>query len=103
MILCESDLTTRSEEKRQRIGQHFVRLHAMFNDLRARDYKRLFQPCLGGDEIMKLFNLRPSREVGILKQFLKDSVLDGTIENTPEALRDLLLTKGIELGLKPYR
>ena len=102
MILCESDLTTKSEEKRQRIGQHFIRLHAMFDDLKARDYKRLFQPCIGGQEIMELLNLKPSREVGILKQYLKDAVLEGIVENTPEALKELLLIKGNELGLKPY-
>lgn len=90
MILCESDLTTKNEEKRQRIGQHFVRLHEMFEDLKARDYKRLFQPCIDGNEIMAMFNLTPCREVGILKQTIKDAVLEGTVENTPEALRKLL-------------
>ena len=90
MILCESDLTTKNEEKRQRIGQHFVRLREMFEDLKARDYKRLFQPCIDGNEIMAMFNLTPCREVGILKQTIKDAVLEGTVENTPEALRKLL-------------
>ena len=51
---------------------------------------------------MELFNLKPSRAVGILKQYLKDAVLEGIVENTPEALKELLLIKGNELGLKPY-
>ena len=62
----------------------------MFEDLKARDYKRLFQPCIDGNEIMAMFNLTPCREVGILKQTIKDAVLKGTVENTPEALRKLL-------------
>lgn len=99
MILCESDLTTKNDEKRERIGQHFIRLHEMVDDLRARDYVRLFQPCIGGTEIMEMFNLRPCREVGLLKQAIKDAVLEGTVENTPEALRELLVVKARELGI----
>lgn len=91
MILCESDLTTKNEEKRLRIGQHFVRLHEMFEDLKARDYKRLFQPCISGDEIMEMFGLRPCKEVGELKAFIKEAVLEGTVENTKEALKAMLI------------
>lgn len=90
MILCESDLTTKNDEKRARIGDHFVRLHEMVDDLRKRDYVRLFQPCIGGNEIMEMFNLRPCRLVGDLKKIIKDAVLEGTVENTPEALKELL-------------
>lgn len=90
MILCESDLTTKNDEKRARIGDHFVRLHEMVDDLRKRDYVRLFQPCIGGNEIMEMFNLRPCRLVGDLKKIIKDAVLEGTVENTPEALEKLL-------------
>lgn len=93
MILCESDLTTKNDEKRERIGHHFIRLREMFEDLKARDYKRLFQPCIGGDEIMEILNLKPGREVGILKQYLKDLVLDGEVENTREALIEKLMQK----------
>ena len=99
MILCESDLTTKNDEKRARIGQHFVRLHEMVDDLRARDYVRLFQPVIGGTEIMELFGLRPSRAVGDLKQFLKDAVLDGSVPNEREPLIELLKKKASEMGL----
>jgi hypothetical protein len=68
-------------------------------DLKERDYKRLFQPVIDGDEIMQMFNLKPSREVGTLKQSLKDAILDGTIPNEPDAARQFLIEKGKEMGL----
>jgi hypothetical protein len=100
LILCESDLTTKNLDKKNRILGHFQRLKEMIADLKERDYKRLFQPCIGGNEIMELFNLRPCKEVGILKQALKDAVLDEIVPNTESALKELLILKGKELGLK---
>ena len=99
MILCESDLTTKNDEKRARIGQHFIRLHSMVDDLRARDYVRLFQPVIGGSEIMEILGLRPGRAVGDLKQVLKDAVLDGSVPNEEEPLIKLLKQKASEMGL----
>lgn len=68
-------------------------------DLKARDYVRLLQPVIDGNEIMELFNLKPSAEVGVLKQFLKDAVLDGIVENEHNALMELLMKKAKEMGL----
>ena len=99
MILCESDLTTKNDEKRARIGEHFVRLRSMVDDLRARDYVRLFQPVIGGGEIMDILGLRPGRAVGDLKQVLKDAVLDGSVPNEREPLIELLKQKASEMGL----
>jgi hypothetical protein len=69
-------------------------------DLKEKDYKRLLQPVIDGNEIMELFHLSPSREVGVLKQYLKDAVLDNKVENERESLMRLLLEKAKEMGLK---
>jgi len=68
-------------------------------DLKEKDYKRLLQPVIDGNEIMELFHLNPSREVGVLKQFLKDAVLDNRVENEREPLMALLLDKAKQMGL----
>jgi hypothetical protein len=67
--------------------------------LKEKDYKRLLQPVIDGNEIMELFHLRPSREVGVLKQYLKDAVLDNKVENEREPLMQLLLQKAQSMGL----
>jgi hypothetical protein len=71
----------------------------MVDDLRARDYVRLFQPVIGGGEIMDILGLRPGRAVGDLKQVLKDAVLDGSVPNEREPLIELLKQKASEMGL----
>ena len=68
-------------------------------DLKEKDFKRLLQPVIDGNEIMEMYNLKPSREVGILKQYLKDAVLDNKVENEREPLLALLYEKAKELGL----
>jgi hypothetical protein len=68
-------------------------------DLQEKDYVRLLQPVIDGNEIMELFHLKPSREVGVLKQFLKDAVLDNRVENEREPLMALLMQKAKEMKL----
>ena len=68
-------------------------------DLKERDYKRLLQPVIDGNEIMQMFNLKPCREVGTLKQYLKDAVLDNRVANEREPLMELLMAKAKDLGL----
>jgi hypothetical protein len=70
-------------------------------DLKEKDYKRLLQPVIDGNEIMQLFGLKPSREVGTLKQTLKDAVLDNKVENERESLMQLLIEKARQMGLAP--
>ena len=62
-------------------------------DLKQKDYKRLFQPCIDGNEIMAMFNLKPGMEVGVLKSHIKEAVLDQRVENEPEALKKMLVEK----------
>ena len=99
MTLCECDLTTRNLEKKQHFLNNFRKVREMIEDLKQRDFKRLFQPCIDGNQIMELLNLRPSREVGILKQVLKDAVLDNIVPNEPEPLKELLYQKAREIGV----
>ena len=67
--------------------------------MKERDYKRELQPCIDGNEIMELFSLKPSREVGELKAALKDAVLDNRVPNEREPLMALLRQKADEMGL----
>ena len=71
----------------------------MIEDLKKRDQVRLFQPVIKGDEIMEMFGLAPGKMVGILKQYIKDLVLDGEVENEREVLKEKLVWKAKELGV----
>ena len=99
MTLCEADITSKNEVKKRIFLENFRMVREKLADLVEKDYKRLLQPCIDGNEIMQLFGLKPSREVGQLKQTLKDAVLDNRVENEREPLMQLLLEKGREMGL----
>ena len=99
MTLCEADITSKNVARKQRFLDNFRIVREKLKDLKERDYKRLLQPCIDGNEIMDMFHLKPSREVGILKQTLKDAVLDNKVANEREPLMELLRNKANELGL----
>lgn len=99
MTLCEADITSKNAVRKQRFLDNFRIVREKLKDLKDRDYKRLLQPCVDGNEIMEMFNLKPSREVGVLKQTLKDAVLDNRVPNEREPLLALLREKAEELGL----
>ena len=99
MTLCEADITSKNEVKKKIFLENFRMVREKLTDLKEKDYKRLLQPCIDGNEIMELFNLKPSREVGVLKQTLKDAVLDNRVENEREPLMQLLMQKAKEMGL----
>lgn len=99
MTLCEADITSKNVARKQRFLDNFLSVREKLKDLKERDYKRLLQPCIDGNEIMDMFHLKPSREVGILKQTLKDAVLDNKVPNEREPLMELLRNKASELGL----
>lgn len=99
MILCEADITSKNHERKQRFLDNFAAVRVKLADLKERDYKRLLQPVIDGNEIMEMFHLRPCREVGTLKQTLKDAVLDNRVANEREPLMQLLMQKAKEMGL----
>jgi putative nucleotidyltransferase with HDIG domain len=100
MVLCEADITSKNEVKKKMFLENFRMVREKLADLKVKDYKRLLQPVIDGNEIMELFHLQPSREVGVLKQYLKDAVLDNKVENEREPLMQLLLEKAAQMGLK---
>ena len=99
MILCEADITSKNHERKQRFLDNFAALRVKLADLKERDYKRLLQPVIDGNEIMEMFHLQPSREVGTLKQTLKDAVLDNRVPNEREPLMALLMEKARSMGI----
>ena len=100
MVLCEADITSKNEVKKRMFLENFRMVREKLADLKEKDYKRLLQPVIDGNEIMELFHLPPSREVGVLKQYLKDAVLDNRVENEREPLMALLMDKARQMGLK---
>ena len=103
MTLCEADITSKNEVKKRMFLENFRMVREKLTDLQEKDYKRLLQPVIDGNEIMEMFHLQPSREVGILKQFLKDAVLDNRVENEREPLLLLLMDKARQMGLVPQK
>lgn len=99
MTLCEADITSKNLIKKARFLENFRIVREKINDLKEKDFIRLLQPVIDGDEIMEMFNLQPSREVGELKQFMKDAILDNIVANEREPLLELLKKKAKEMGL----
>ena len=99
MTLCEADITSKNEVRKKMFLENFRMVREKLVDLQEKDYKRLLQPMIDGNEIMEMFHLKPSREVGVLKQYLKDAVLDNRVVNEREPLMQLLLEKAKQMGL----
>jgi putative nucleotidyltransferase with HDIG domain len=99
MTLCEADITSKNEGRKKMFLENFRMVREKLTDLQEKDYKRLLQPVIDGNEIMELFHLKPSREVGVLKQYLKDAVLDNKVENEREPLMQLLMDKARQMKL----
>ena len=99
MTLCEADITSRNSMRKQRFLDNFRIVREKLADLKERDYKRLLQPCIDGNEIMEMFHLQPCPQVGILKQTLKDAVLDNKVPNEREPLMKLLMEKARSMQL----
>lgn len=99
MLLCEADITSKNQQRKQMFLDNFKMVREKLEDLKKRDYKRLLQPCIDGNEIMEMFNLPPGREVGTLKQVMKDAVLDNRVANEREPLMKLLMEQARAMGL----
>ena len=99
MLLCEADITSKNEARKRLFLENFRTVRQKLADLKEKDYKRLLQPCIDGNEIMEMFGLKPCREVGLLKQTLKDAVLDNKVANEREPLMKLLMEKAKTMGI----
>ena len=100
LTLCEADITTKNPNRFKKYLNNFKKVRKKIIEVEKRDHIRNFQPPISGEEIMKYFNLKPCREIGILKEFIKESILDGKINNDYQSAKSLMIKKGLEIGLK---
>ena len=100
MLLCQSDITSKNIEKKQKYLKRFEIVKEKLKDVEDRDHIKYWQPPIDGKEIMAHFNINPCKEVGKIKESIKNAILDGEIKNNKEEALSFMIKKGKLLGLK---
>jgi poly(A) polymerase len=99
MMLCEADITSKNDEKVKRYLQNLINVKEKLIEVESQDQLRNFQPPVSGEEIMKTFGIAPCKQVGEIKNTIKDAILDGIIKNEYSEAHAIMIQKGKELGL----
>lgn len=97
--LCKADITTKNSKKQEKFKKNFQYVAIKIKEVEEKDQVRNFQPPISGEEIMAMFNLKPGREIGILKEKVKEAILEGEIGNDSEEARQFVITEAEKLGL----
>jgi len=98
--LCKADITTKNSRKQERFKKNFEYVAVKIKEVEEKDQVRNFQPPISGEEIMEMFNLKPGREIGILKEKVKEAILEGEIPNEKEAAAKFVIAEAGKLGLQ---
>ena len=97
--LCKADITTKNSKKQEKFKKNFEYVAVKIKEVEEKDQVRNFQPPISGEEIMAMFNLKPGREIGILKEKVKEAILEGEIGNDSEEARTFVIAEAEKLGL----
>lgn len=101
MLLCHADVTTKNDFKKKRYRENFELVKQKLRDVEERDQIRNWQPPVDGEDIMKIFGIGPGRHVGVIKNAIREAILEGVIPNSRDEALSFMMDKGKSLGLAP--